>query len=84
VVDSDLDKAGTYVPGSGQEIVYRDILIRFPAEVILIATQWRAADIVAEIERCGISYKTILLEHHGRLVDYFAGEHPYRAVGKAA
>ena len=84
VVDSDLEKAGTYVPGSGQEIVYRDILIRFPAEVILIATQWRAADIVGEIERCGISYRTILIEHEGRLVDYFAGIHPYRALSNAA
>jgi len=47
-------------------------------EAILIATQWRAGDIVAEIERCGIPYRTILLEHEGRLVDYFSGIHPYR------
>jgi predicted O-linked N-acetylglucosamine transferase (SPINDLY family) len=78
VVDSDVEKAGTYVPGAGQEILYRDFLIQYPVDVILIATQWRAADIVAEIERCGISYRTILLEHEGRLVDYFAGAHPYR------
>jgi len=84
VVDSDLEKAGTYVPGTGQEILYRDFLIQFPVEVILIATQWRAGDIVAEIDRCGIPYRTILLEHEGRLVDYFNGEHPYRKLTKAA
>jgi predicted O-linked N-acetylglucosamine transferase (SPINDLY family) len=80
VVDSDVEKAGTYVPGGGQEILYRDFLIQYPVEVILIATQWRAGDIVAEIERCGIPYQTILLEHAGRLVDYFTGDHPYRAA----
>ncbi len=78
VVDSDVEKAGTYVPGAGQEILYRDFLIHYPAEVILIATQWRAADIVSEIERCGIPYRAIVLEHEGRLVDYFVGVHPYR------
>ncbi len=84
VIDSDLEKAGTYVPGTGQEILYRDFLLQYPADVIVIATQWRAGDIVAEIERCGITYQTIVLEHEGRLVDYFAGAHPYRAVSKAA
>jgi hypothetical protein len=52
--------------------------------VIMIATQWRAGDIIAEIERCGITYQSIVLEHEGRLVDYFAGSHPYRRVSKAA
>jgi len=52
--------------------------------VILIATQWRAADIVLEILRCGIPYETILLEHNGRLVDYFRHEHPYHAPQQAA
>jgi hypothetical protein len=84
VVDSDLDKAGTYVPGTGQEILYRDILLQYPAEVIVIATQWRAGDIVAEIERCGIMYQTIVIEHEGRLVDFFQGEHPYRTSRPAA
>jgi protein O-GlcNAc transferase len=84
VVDSDLEKAGTYVPGTGQEILYRDFLLQYPAEMIVIATQWRAGDIVTEIERCGIAYQTIVLEHEGRLVDYFAGAHPYRRANKAA
>jgi SAM-dependent methyltransferase len=78
VVDSDADKAGTFVPGSGQEIRFRDYLLDQGAEVIVVATQWRAKDIVAEIQQRGISYRQILLEHEGRLVDYFADEHPYR------
>ena len=78
VVDSDPDKAGTFVPGTGQEIHFRDHLLEHPVDVILIATQWRAADIVLEIQRCGIAHESIVLEHYGRLVDYFRGEHPYR------
>jgi hypothetical protein len=79
VVDSDPDKAGTFVPGMGQEIRFRDCLLSAPADVILIATQWRAGDIVLEIQRTKIPYEKIVLEHDGRLVDYFEGEHPYRA-----
>lgn len=78
VVDSDRDKAGTFVPGAGQEILFRDHLLAHPVEVILIPTQWRAKDIVAEMERCGVRCATVLIEHHGRLVDYHADAHPYR------
>lgn len=78
VVDSDPDKAGTYVPGAGQRIQFRDVLRESPADIILIPTQWRAADIVAEIHAAGIRYTTILIEHGGRLVDFFTGDHPYR------
>jgi predicted O-linked N-acetylglucosamine transferase (SPINDLY family)/SAM-dependent methyltransferase len=84
VVDSDAEKVGTHVPGTGQEILFRNFLIQYPVAVILIATQWRAGDIVAEIDRCGIAYESILLEHQGRLVDYFSAEHPYRNANKAA
>jgi hypothetical protein len=82
VVDSDADKAQTCVPGTGQEIRFRDCLLEEPAEVILIATQWRAADICMEIERCGIVCQTILIEHQGRLVDFFAGQHPYHTSSR--
>jgi hypothetical protein len=78
VVDSDPDKAGTFVPGCGQVIQFRDVLKAEPADVIVLATQWRARDIVLEIERHAIAYRQILLEHDGRLVDYFADEHPYK------
>ncbi len=78
VVDSDPDKAGTFVPGTGQEIRHRDYLISNPADVIIIPPQWRAADILNEMRAAGIRYEQILIEHNGMLVDYFAYPHPYR------
>jgi protein O-GlcNAc transferase len=78
VVDSDANKWGTFVPGTGQEIRPPKLLLDEPVAVVLIATQWRAADIVLEIQRAGISCGQILLEHEGRLVEYFHGDHPYR------
>lgn len=78
VIDSDMNKVGTFVPGTGQEILFRDQLLEKPVDVILIATQWRAADIVLEIERNQIHFETILIEYQGRLFDYFHDKHPYR------
>ena len=80
VVDSDPEKAGTHVPGMGQEIRFRDYLVDHPVDIILIATQWRTPDIAEEIELCSITCEQILLEHCGRLVDYLRDEHPYRAT----
>jgi protein O-GlcNAc transferase len=77
VVDSDADKLGTYVPGTGQAIRFPDILREQPVAVIIITTQWRACDILLEIEQRGIPYEMILLEHEGRLVNYFTEPHPY-------
>lgn len=78
VVDSDPDKVGTFVPGTGQAIVFRDVLKSAPADVVIIPPQWRARDIAAEIEREGIRVGQILIEHEGRLIDFYQGEHPYR------
>ncbi len=83
VVDSDPEKVDTYVPGTGQRIRFRDELRERPAEVIVITTQWRAREIVAEISRCDIRYDTILLEHDGQLVDYHADMHPYRDLTRS-
>ncbi len=77
VVDSDLNKVGTYVPGCGQAIQSPDILKHSPVDVIIVATQWRAYDIVPEIISRDIPYQRILLEHNGQLVDFFKDEHPY-------
>ncbi|WP_417386261.1 tetratricopeptide repeat protein [Gimesia sp.] len=79
VIDSDLNKVGTFVPGTGQEIFFRDKLVENPVDVILIATQWRAADIVLEIQRNQIQFETILIEYQGKLIDYFQDQHPYRS-----
>ncbi len=77
VIDSDPEKAGTFVPGTGQEIVGKEYLIKDPTEMILIPTQWRARDIVAEIREAGISYETILIEHEGKLIDFHRDPNPY-------
>ena len=81
VVDSDAAKVGTFVPGTGQEIRSREWLKDRQGAVIIIPPQWRALDIVLEMERAGISFKQILIEHEGALIDYFADEHPYE-LGK--
>ncbi|MDY0166015.1 MAG: class I SAM-dependent methyltransferase [Thermoguttaceae bacterium] len=84
VVDSDRQKAGTFVPGTGQRIQFRDVLIEQPADLIIIATQWRAADIVLEMQQMGIGAELVLIEHRGRLIDYFHDEHPYRYIARPA
>ncbi|MDD2774924.1 MAG: methyltransferase domain-containing protein [Gallionella sp.] len=76
VVDSDPDKAGTFVPGTGQEIVFRDALKSQPVDVVIIPTQWRAKDIVAEMAREGIVAQ-VLIEHQGHLIDFALDTHPY-------
>ena len=78
VVDSDAGKVGTFVPGAGQEIVSKDVLKRAPADIVIIPTQWRVKDIVAEMQREGILARQILIEHDGRLVDFAVDDHPYR------
>ena len=77
VVDSDITKVGTFVPGTGQEIQYRDILKVSPVDIVIIPTQWRSRDIEAEMSREGIEAEDILIEHEGSLVSLRTGEHPY-------
>lgn len=84
VVDSDRSKAGTFVPGTGQEIRFRDWLKEHPVRTLIVPPQWRAADIVREIRREGIAAARILIEHDGTLVDFLAGDHPYQRPEDAA
>ena len=79
VVDSDRDKVGSFVPGTGQEIVFRDVLKDIAVDVVIIPTQWRARDIVAEMVREGIRAQRILVEHMGTLVDFGDGLFPRAA-----
>ena len=81
VVDSDADKAGTFVPGTGQEIRFRDWLRAHPVDVVIVPAHWRARDIVREMAACDITCRTVLIEFRGRLVDYFTAPHPYRDDG---
>lgn len=78
VVDSDPEKAGTFVPGTGQMIQYRDVLKAMDVEFVIIPTQWRARDIEAEMEREGITAADILIEHNGALISLRDGKHPYQ------
>ncbi len=78
VVDSDRDKADTFVPGTGQRILFRDALKTTTVDVVIIPTQWRAKDIAAEMKREGILSKKVLIEHGGRLIDFVLDAHPYR------
>jgi hypothetical protein len=78
VVDSDMAKVGTFVPGTGQEIRFRDYLATNAVDVVIIPPQWRAADIVTEMQANGIEVGQVLIEHGGRLVDFHRDEHPYR------
>lgn len=71
IVDSDILKVGTYVPGSGQEIRFRDYLKTYSPEIVIIPPQWRARDIIKEMADNGISAETILIEHDGKLVEFF-------------
>jgi len=78
VVDSDHSKVGTFVPGTGQEIKYRDWLKNNPVDIIIVPPQWRAKDIISEIDREQISCKSVLVEFGGHLVDYWSDKHPYK------
>jgi hypothetical protein len=84
VVDSDRAKVGTFVPGGGQEIQSRDWLLEHPADVVIIPPQWRAADIIVEMGRAGISAETAVIEHGGKLIDYFLDPHPYHRMERPA
>jgi hypothetical protein len=77
VVDSDAEKAGTFVPGTGQQIQFRDVLLKRPVDVVIVPAQWRARDIVAEMGRVGIEVADVLIEHDGRLLDFRRDPHPY-------
>lgn len=78
VVDSDPEKAGTFVPGTGQEIQFRDVLKTVSVDVVIIPTQWRAKDIAAEMAREKIVSGQVLIEHKGRLIDFVLDDHPYQ------
>lgn len=67
VVDSDPNKVGRFVPGTGQLIQSVEAVFADPVDTIIITTPWRAKDILSEIERKALSYKTILVLDKGRL-----------------
>lgn len=78
VVDSDMAKVGTFVPGTGQEIRRPDYLLVYPVDIIVVPPQWRAADIILEMTQVGIRMDVVLIEHRGRLINFHDDDHPYR------
>ncbi|MBF0214029.1 MAG: tetratricopeptide repeat protein [Magnetococcales bacterium] len=77
VIDSDLTKVGTHVPGTGQKIRPPGWLLNHPVEIVIVPPQWRAADIAQEMATLGIAIRSLLIEHHGRLIDFHRDAHPY-------
>ncbi len=78
VVDDDVNKVDTFVPGTGQRIRFRDWLLENPVNIVIIPPQWRAADIMDVMHRSGIEVEAVLIEHNGRLIDFRKENHPYR------
>jgi len=69
VVDSDVNKLGRHVPGTGQEIQSPQVLVG-GNPIIIITTAWRAEDIYNDIKSRGIQYNRLLVLHDGILSDY--------------
>jgi Methyltransferase domain/C-methyltransferase C-terminal domain len=77
VVDSDPNKVGTHVPGQGQKICSAKELIGNPVDTIIVPMQWRARDVLQEMQAEGITCQHVLIEHQGQLIDFQEHPHPY-------
>lgn len=67
VVDSDKNKIGRFVPGTGQLIQSPDVLLETPVDVIVITTPWRTEDILMDIELRGIEVNKVFVLKQGAL-----------------
>lgn len=72
VLDSDLRKAGGFVPGTGQEIKPPLSLREHPVDRILITSNWRARDIEREIREEVGSDAKLYVYHEGILCELTA------------
>ncbi len=70
-----LFNAGHHAEG---ERLARALTVRFPQHGFGCPPQWRAADIVSEMQREGIASNQVLIEHNGRLVDFIHQPNPYQ------
>jgi hypothetical protein len=77
VVDSDIRKIGTFVPGVGQKIKHPEELLISNPDILIIPTQWRSQDILIESQGLKLAFEQVLIEHNGKLVDFYSDEHPY-------
>jgi len=74
VVDSDENKVGMYVPGTGIQITSPEKLLIDHVDTIVITTAWRKADIAEEIKRRNIPCNRILSFEQGKLVEVDRGQ----------
>ncbi|MBR0568016.1 methyltransferase domain-containing protein [Azoarcus sp. L1K30] len=77
VVDSDMRKVGSHVPGTGQLIQSIGALKDECFDVLLIPANWRVRDVMQEAERLGVRFAVALIEHEGELVDPLNVRTPY-------
>lgn len=70
VVDSDRNKSGFYVPGTGQQIQHYDYLKNYSDTIIIIATQWRAKEIYATIKENDINFSAVYIIENNNLINY--------------
>jgi hypothetical protein len=70
VIDSDVRKAGRYVPGTSMQIEAASNLLVEPVETVIITTRWRAADIYAEIKRDYPCVKEIFIVDNDAIRQY--------------
>ena len=81
VVDSDRSKAGTHVPGTGQAIRHCTELSGTAIDTLVIPPQWRAADILSEVDELDIRYAQALVERDGLLIPFQPTKPPPVAFG---
>jgi hypothetical protein len=84
VIDAEPDAIGTYVPDTGQQIRSPEWLRENPVDVVVVAVQRSARDVMREITASGIRCETIMIESGGRLVDHVAESRSLRRQSLAA
>ena len=84
VVDPDAEAIGTYVAETGQEIRSPEWLREHPADVVIVAVNRRAQDVMRAMAASDIRCDTLMIEDGGRLVDYLADARPARGQTVAA
>jgi hypothetical protein len=65
VVDSDERKFGKFVPGLSLRIENPDIITK--DDIVIITTNWREADIIADMKRRGLTPAAVYTVKNGKL-----------------
>ena len=84
VVDPDPQAIGTFVPETGQQVRAPEWLRENPVDVVIVAVNRRAPDIMRAMAAAEIRCEAIMIEDGGRLVDHVASARPFRGTAVAA